>query len=119
MTMPGLPEPSEPRPLSDREERALLDLEARLAGDDPALSMRLRPTATWRSHLSDRVVNLVIQVAVVVVVLVVVLPGPWAAALVAVTLMVVPGTISLHLSRREYRERRERRAHPGSTGEAS
>ncbi|GAA4883469.1 DUF3040 domain-containing protein [Actinomycetospora straminea] len=120
MTMPGLPEPShEPRPLSERERRALLDLEARLADEDPARSLRLRPQAAWRAHVSDRAVNLLVQVAVVVVVLVVVLPGPWAAALVAVTLMVVPGTISLLVSREEYRRRREQRergAHPESGG---
>lgn len=102
MTTPLPREPSdEPRPLSDREKRALHDLEHRLADDDPALSMSLRRPAAWRRHLSDRALNVIIQIAVVVVLLVVVLPGPWGAALVAVALMVIPGTLSILASRRE------------------
>lgn len=104
MTTPRPPEPSEePRPLSDHEKRALHDLEARLDDEDPALSVRLRRPAAWREHLSDRALNLAIQAAVVLVLLVVVLPGPWAAALIAVTLMVVPGTLSVLAARRERR----------------
>jgi Flp pilus assembly protein TadB len=101
MTTPRTPDPPDgPRPLSDHEQRALHDLEHRLADDDPALSVQLRRPAPWREQVSDRAFNLLIQITVVVVVLVVVLPGPWAAALIVVTLMAVPGTVTVLASRR-------------------
>lgn len=95
------PEPQEPRPLSDHEQRALSDLERRLSDDDPALSLSMRPRRSWTGGLSSRAFNAAIQVAVVLVVLLVVLPSPWAATLIAVVVMVVPTALLMYDIRRE------------------
>jgi hypothetical protein len=108
MATPRTPEPQEPRPLSDREQRALSDLEQRLAHDDPALSLDMRPRASWLGPFSPRAYNAIIQVAVVLVVLVVVLPSPWAATLIAIVLMAVPTALVWHATGRERRERESR-----------
>ncbi|HSK60327.1 MAG TPA: DUF3040 domain-containing protein [Actinomycetospora sp.] len=100
---PTGPEPQpEPRPLSEREERALRELQAGAVAEDPALSLRLRRTSpSWRSQLSPRAYNAIVQIAVVYVLALVVLPRPWAGALLAIGFMLVPTTIAFWSIRRD------------------
>ena len=83
-------DPNDPRPLSEHEQRAFSDLEQRTTHEDPAMAMRMQTPPTWTGTFSPRVFNGMIQAAVVFVVAVVLLPAPWAAALIAAALMVVP-----------------------------
>ncbi|PVZ04978.1 DUF3040 domain-containing protein [Actinomycetospora cinnamomea] len=105
MATSRFPEPQEPRPLSDHEQRALSDLERRLSDDDPALSLSMRRRRSWFGSLSSRAFNAIIQVVVVLVVLLVVLPSPWAATLIALVVMVVPTALLAYDMRREKRKR--------------
>ncbi|MDD7968090.1 DUF3040 domain-containing protein [Actinomycetospora lemnae] len=85
------PQPREPRPLSERERRALSDLEAHATSEDPALSLRMGRTRPRLSdHLSPRAYNATIQVGVVFLVAIVVLPQPWAGGLVSLAVLAVP-----------------------------
>jgi Flp pilus assembly protein TadB len=97
---PSDPDPSEPQPLSEHEERALSDLEARTAADDPTLDARLaRRTSAGFDRLSVREYNALIQVGVVFVVAVAVLPRPWAVGLIVAGVMLVPAVIAHFVSR--------------------
>lgn len=99
------PQVPEPRPLSEREERAFSELQARAVAEDPALSLRMRRTSpSWRSQLSPRAYNAIVQIAVVYVLALVVLPGPWVGALLALGVMVVPTVIASWSIRRDSQE---------------
>jgi hypothetical protein len=99
------PQVPEPRPLSEREEQAFSELQARAVAEDPALSLRLRRTSpSWRSQLSPRAYNAIVQIAVVYVLALVVLPGPWVGALLAVGFMFVPTAIAYWAIRRDSQE---------------
>lgn len=95
------PQPRDPRPLSERERRALSDLEAHTTSQDPALSLRMRRTgARWHEQFSPRAYNAAIQAAVVFVVALVALPRPWAGALVSLAVVLVPALIAIVAIRR-------------------
>lgn len=92
MAVPAAPDPTprDPRPLTERERRALSDLEAHTMSQDPALDLRMRRTRTrWHEHLSSRALNATIQAGVVFLVAVVVLPPAWAWGLVFLALVAV------------------------------
>jgi hypothetical protein len=89
------PQPRGPRPLSERERKALSDLETHATSEDPGLSLRMRRTRTrWRDQLSPRAYNATIQVGVVLVIAIVLLPAPWAATLISLAVMLVPTLIA-------------------------
>lgn len=95
------PQPREPRPLSERERKALSDLEAHTTSQDPALSLRMRRTrARWHDHLSPRAYNATIQAGVVFVVAIVLLPRPWAGGLISLAVVLVPALIAFVAIRR-------------------
>ena len=70
MTAPRGPEPEEPRPLSDHEQRAFSDLEARLVDGDPAPGGRLRRSPPRPASQPSSTLNAIVQAAVVGTVLV-------------------------------------------------
>ena len=105
MTAPRTPEPEEPRPLSDHEQRAFSDLEARLVDGDPAPGGRLRRSAPQPASQPSRTLNAIIQAAVVGTVLVVVLPPQWGAVVVAIAFMAIPTALTLQAARRDRENR--------------
>jgi hypothetical protein len=64
---PPDPDPPDRHPLSEREDRALSDPEARTAADAPSLDARLarRPSTSFDRRLSVREYNVLIQAGVV------------------------------------------------------
>ena len=95
------PEPRDPRPLSERERKALSELETQTTSQDPALSLRMRRTRRrWYDDLSPRAYNATIQAGVVFVVAMVVLPRSWAGALLSLAVVLVPAVIAVVAIRR-------------------
>ncbi|GAA4880210.1 DUF3040 domain-containing protein [Actinomycetospora straminea] len=97
---PG-PQPDDSRPLSEREERVLSELEATTVDEDPALAARMRRAQTGRGDgIPSRTYNALIQIGIVFLLAVLVLPHPWGAGLVVFASMAIPSAIVLVALRR-------------------